>query len=266
MKYIIPLFIAAALTLVGCEKHPVTVDDDPTAKVERKILYSVNDAETRTTFDTEAEWDAMLDQFCEMSKNGYEVVFYNLDPVIHNSNMKSNSKDTHTITTSSSEEIKEWMKTMEKDGLTVKITYDKGTGTWNGIAYATAPANNTSNIIIGMWRLDCMVVAYLGSDDEITHADLFEPEEDGNIMYYTFNNDGTMTLTVTIGDSTYANGNSTWSLSNDGVLSTDLLPSGGNWNVNWITNNTLILSHRVNDTPDGDLIYQLQFEAVTTEK
>ena len=90
MKYIIPLFIAAALTLVGCEKHPVTVDDDPTAKVERKILYSVNDAETRTTFDTEAEWDAMLDQFCEMSKNGYEVVFYNLDPVIHNSNMKSN--------------------------------------------------------------------------------------------------------------------------------------------------------------------------------
>jgi hypothetical protein len=85
-------------------------------------------------------------------------------------------------------------------------------------------------------------------------------------MYYIFNSDGTILLNVNNADSVVATGNSTWTLSDNGILCSDLLPSGECWNVNWISSNTMILSHSDNDTPDGDLVYQLQFEAVATEK
>lgn len=264
MKLFPYIVLAAALVFTGCENdNPATGSD---INIERTIIYSINNIEIRSTLETEAEWDAMLDRFCELSREGKEVVFYNTDPIPHHDNVKSSTKDNnHTITTTDREELKKWMKAMEKDGLTVTVSYDDGTGTWNGTAYATAPAINTSGAITGTWRLRCMVVTQLDDNGGLISSDLFVPEEGGNTMYYTFSDDGTMSLNVTAAGSTVATGNSTWTLSDDGVLCTDLLPSDGCWNVNWISNSTLIISHQAEDTEDGELFYQLQFDIVTAE-
>ena len=79
-------------------------------------------------------------------------------------------------------------------------------------------------------------------------------------MHYTFYNDGTMSLTFNGMDGTTATDNSTWTLSNDGELCSELLPNGGCWNVNWLTDNTMIMSRVDLGTEEGDLLYQLQFE------
>ena len=61
-------------------------------------------------------------------------------------------------------------------------------------------------------------------------------------------------------DGTTATDSSTWTLSDDGILYSVLLPSGANWNVNWITPNTMILSRADLGTEEGDQYYQLQFD------
>ena len=61
-------------------------------------------------------------------------------------------------------------------------------------------------------------------------------------------------------DGTTASDNSTWTLSSDGELCSELLPSGGCWDVNWITDNTMIISRADLGTEEGDILYQLQFE------
>ena len=47
-----------------------------------------------------------------------------------------NTDWTYTVTTTDREELKAWMKEMEKAGKTVQISYDDNNGTWNGRAYA----------------------------------------------------------------------------------------------------------------------------------
>lgn len=266
MKKIFSILFAATILLAACEKHKTAVTTNSDGTVERTVIYSVGKTENRSTMETDAEWDALLDQFLVQSKNGNEVVFYNLNLTTYGGNDNSDAKDSRTITTSNREEIKAWMKQMEKEGLTVRVTYDDGTGTWNGVAYATAPSSNTSGMILGTWRLTTMIVVQNDDNEVVQNIDYFEPIEGGNMMYYIFNSDGTILLNVNNADSVVATGNSTWTLSDNGILCSDLLPSGECWNVNWISSNTMILSHSDNDTPDGDLIYQLQFEAVATEK
>ena len=41
--------------------------------------------------------------------------------------------------------MKRWMAQMEDEGMTVTVTYDPATGTWNGTAYATAPQPPVGN-------------------------------------------------------------------------------------------------------------------------
>jgi hypothetical protein len=79
-------------------------------------------------------------------------------------------------------------------------------------------------------------------------------------MYYTFHDDGTLTLTINGVGGTTATDNSTWTLSGEGELCSDLLPNGACWNVNWITDNTLIMSRSDLGTEEGNLLYQLQFD------
>ena len=117
--------------------------------------------------------------------------------------------------------------------------------------------------IIGTWQLDCMVVTQVDADGHLLGSDLYEPEYGGGTMYYTFADNGTVTMTMHGMDGTTATDNSTWSLSADGVLCSDLMPNGECWNVNWTTSNTMIISHEELGTEEGDLHYQLQFDAAT---
>ena len=252
--------LLTALAFVACTK-PDNPDGSETVAIDREIVYTVNQHESHRTLTTEAEWDAMLESFCEQAMNGGEVTFFNMNQLTYAYGTgKSAPKESSTISTADRNEIKRWMKAMEKEGRTVIVTYDYNTGTWNGTAYATAPADNTAASIIGTWHFNSMVVTTYDLNGMLTGSDLYAPEEDGGTMYYTFATDGTVTLTFESLDGNTASDSSTWTLSDDGVLTSDLLPSGIYWNVNWITASTLIISSSSLGTEEGDMYYQLQFD------
>ncbi len=257
------LLSAMTLTLVACEKTDDPAGGNaivtPVAK-ERTIIYAVSNSENRQALKTEAEWDAMLERFCDQAAAGSEVVFYNMDQTTYlHGSTKGLSKENRTINTTSREEMKAWMKEMEKEGRTVRVSYDEGSGTWHGEAYATAPANNTLGIIVDTWHFNCMVVSHVGTDGQLLGSDLYVFDENGGAMYYTFDADGNVTMTMYGIGGVTATDSASWTLSDHGVLCSDLMPNGGCWNVNWATPNTMIISREELGTDEGDLYYQLQF-------
>lgn len=129
MKNTLKIFtlIAALLTMVACEKNK--------EDALRDIVYTVDATEHRVTTHTESEWDALLEQFCDYAEDGSTVSFYNAK----NKVAKSATKDVTEFSTTSREEMKRWMAQMEDEGMTVTVTFDSNTGTWNGTAYANAP-------------------------------------------------------------------------------------------------------------------------------
>jgi hypothetical protein len=143
MKHALKIFtlIAALLTTAACEKNPESNDK------QRDITYTVGTpssswhmADTAATtvtvhLETEAEWQELLDRFCDYAEEGSEVTFYNANQIA----TKSATKDATTFSTSDREAMKRWMAQMEDEGLTVTVTFDSNTGTWNGTAYANAP-------------------------------------------------------------------------------------------------------------------------------
>ncbi len=260
-QILLPL-MTVALCLASCQKPDPSPDPLPQGNVERTIVYAVGNTENHCTLETEAAWDALLDQLCNQAEMGSEVAFYNTNYIPSVQHKKGNTpKEGTTISTTSRDEIKAWMKDMEKQGLTVRVTYDEGSGTWNGTAYATAPAESTTGTLIGTWRFNCMVVSQFDLNGELISSDLFAPDDNGGTWYYTFSDDGNVTLTINGIDGTTATDSSTWNLSDDGVLFSDLMPSGTYWNVNWITNNTMIISSANLGTMEGDnMYYQLQFD------
>ena len=153
---------------------------------------------------------------------------------------------------------------MEKQGLTVRVTYNDSTRTWHGEAYATAPTTDTDDNLIGTWRFNCMVVTQTDGNDHLLSSDLFAPEE-GSTMYYSFYNDGTLTITI-VNSIDSVSDSGTWTLSDNGELCSEMMPNGVCWNVSWITSNTMILSRSDLGTEEGNYFYQLQFDAVTSEK
>ena len=114
-------------------------DDDTEVRQERKVFYTVSEVAgipafsgTTVSLATDAEWETLLDRFCDYTLNGEQVTFYSS---VSSHQAKISAKDTPTtITTADRDALKEWMKEMEKAGKTVRITYDNGT--WNGTAYA----------------------------------------------------------------------------------------------------------------------------------
>ena len=259
------LLAALVLLTTACEKpeNPTGNGSNNSDPKERTIVYSVGETENRKTLNTDGEWDAMLDQFCNQAQAGSEVVFYNMNQTTYIQS-KGTTKTNRTINTTSRDEMKKWMKDMEKQGLTVRVTYNDTTGTWHGEAYATAPTTNTTDMIIGTWRLNCMVVTQTDANNQLVNSDLFAPFE-GSTMYYRFYSDGSMTISVVNSiDSVTDSG--TWSLTSDGELSSEMLPNGVNWNVNWISPYSMILSRSDLGTDNGNYFYQLQFDAVTTTK
>ena len=270
LRDILLLFMAITAISTGCEKQ-----DNPTenpgsyisndAAIARSIIYTVGSEESRQTLATESEWDNLLDQLCDQARKGSEVTFYNANqatlPLV---SQQGADKNNQSISTASREEIKKWMKEMEKKGLTVRVSYDNGT--WHGEAYATAPSTNTLGNIIGTWHFDSMMVSQWDSAGHLSHDNVYEPETNGGSMYYTFSSNGKVTVTVYgIGGAT-ATDSSSWSLSKEGVLNSELLPNGTDWNVSWITSNTMILSHTSIGTENGNTCCQLFFESVKISK
>ena len=141
MKTRFYILLAAVLCLAACEKNPESSDK------QRDITYTVGApssswhmADTAATtvtihLETEAEWQELLDRFCDWAEDGSEVTFYNANQIA----TKSATKDATTFSTTDREAMKRWMAQMEDEGKTVTVIYDPNTGTWNGTAYATAP-------------------------------------------------------------------------------------------------------------------------------
>ena len=134
------LLAAVALTLVACKPDPVEPTD-----VERDIVYTVDQTTTTVHLITEAEFDALLDRFCDYAEGGSTVTFYNANRV-----SKSAAKEAIVFCTTSREEMKAWMRRMEDDGKTVTVSYDPSSGTYHGEAYATAPHPQTDWVNLGL--------------------------------------------------------------------------------------------------------------------
>ncbi len=121
--------MAAVLLFAACNK------DKDDLRHERDIVYTVAEQTTTVHLATEAEWQQLLDRFCDYAEGGSSVTFRNAK-----SANKSATKEAVTYSTTDREEMKRWMAQMEDEGKTVTVTYDPATGTWNGTAYATAPS------------------------------------------------------------------------------------------------------------------------------
>ncbi len=124
-------FLTTVLIFAACNK------DKEELRHERDIVYTVAEETTTVHLTTEAEWDALLDQFCDYAEGGSSVTFRNA-----NRTTKSTTKEAVTYSTNNRDEMKRWMAQMEAEGKTVTVTYDSQTGTWNGTAYVNAASTN----------------------------------------------------------------------------------------------------------------------------
>ena len=133
--------VATALLSVGCTKcyWPEDTVRDITYTIAPATFVIDNATTTTVHLETEAEWQALLDRFCEYAEEGSEVTFYNAN---HKAT-KSTTKEAVTYSTTDREEMKRWMAQMEDEGKTVTVTYDSGTGTWTGVAYLNADSQST---------------------------------------------------------------------------------------------------------------------------
>ena len=144
------LIVVAVISLLGA-CHP---DSSTPQAVNRTIVYAVQNDDiyagsmspaVNVGLHTDDEWDALLDDFCDYVQQGNTVTFYNKANAQFLKSQtlkqrKAGAKDSHTIKTSSREEMKEWCKSMEAQGLKVVMDYDKTTGMWSGYAYALPPS------------------------------------------------------------------------------------------------------------------------------
>lgn len=119
--------LAAVICFAACEKNNEMHH-------KRDIVYTVAEETTTVHLTTEAEWQQLLDRFCDYAEGGSSVTFRNA-----NRTATSATKETVTYSTTDRETMKRWMAQMEDEGLTVTVSYDPNTGTWNGTAYANAP-------------------------------------------------------------------------------------------------------------------------------
>ena len=136
-KTSLTILLAAMLALTACTKHEETTLAPAAAEVQtgRTIVYAAGHSEGMATLKTEGEWDAMLDRLCSMAAEGNTVTFYNMGA---RANAKGVTKEEVRFTTGDRQEIKEWMKEREKEGMTVSVSYDEKTGQWSGVAHASA--------------------------------------------------------------------------------------------------------------------------------
>ena len=256
------LTLMLALSFAACGPEPVTPDDGNTDSRKRVVLYAVDDVEMQQTLETNKEWDALLDLFCSYAQEGKMVKFYNTSYTQTFSDKSNcNAKRAISFSTTNRDEMVAWMKEMEKQGRTVSVSFDSSTGRWNGMAYASNPANQTSNLILGTWKLEEMVVTPTDPNGNTQDSSYFVIGENGGALFYTFFDNDTLELTFTgIGNDITVTERALWNLTSEGELSSDLLPNSGLWNVNWITSGNLVISQTAVSQESGSHYYQLQFE------
>lgn len=173
------------LMLASCEK-----ENNPGTIQGHDIFYTVSSNAGFSSFSgttahltSEAEFDALLDRFCDYARNGEQVMFCG---TTNNSKVKGNNSSTDTptsITTSDREELKAWMKVMEKDGKTVRVTYENGT--WHGTAYANLGQENTQEAQM-----------YTGTLAFVPTPVLENPPLGGSVWAMHVGNDSTLIITV----------------------------------------------------------------------
>ena len=127
--------LTAVFALVACNKEKEDVT--PITPIhERDITYTVDSTTTTVHLTTEAEFDDLLDLFCDYAEDGSEVSFHNANI----SNAKGPSdKESVSYSTADREAMKRWMRARESEGMTVTVKYDNKTGEYVGNAYKTAP-------------------------------------------------------------------------------------------------------------------------------
>ena len=138
---LVALLAAVLCCLTACEKnqessdkqHDITYTVSPGTQTPHR-QDAENPAPVTVHLETEAEWQQLLDRFCDYAEGGSSVTFRNA-----NRTATSATKETVTYSTTDREEMKRWMAQMEDEGKTVTVTYEPTTGTWNGTAYANAP-------------------------------------------------------------------------------------------------------------------------------
>lgn len=140
---LIVALMAAMTMLASC----VDENKGTNPVAERTIVYAVDTEMSRAALKTAAEWDELLDRFCSYAIEGRTITFCNAEGASAAARQakagpragRLSADGATTITTTSRDEIKSWMKEMEKKGKTVTVTYNENNGTWSGTAYATAP-------------------------------------------------------------------------------------------------------------------------------
>lgn len=140
------LLVASALTLAACTDDPVA----PSAGTQRDIFYTVSESGDISFLSgngatvhlaDDAQWDALLDKFCDYAQNGSQVIFCGEQKTQAKG---ATDKAPTSISTADRNEIKQWMKEMEREGKTVNVTYNPDSGLWNGTAYANLGSHGTS--------------------------------------------------------------------------------------------------------------------------
>ena len=151
-------FLLMAALFAACNK------DKEELRHERDIVYTVAEETTTVHLTTEAEFDALLEQFCDWAEGGSTVTFYGTQALgtqasrLHAAGTAAYpTKEAVSFSTTDREEMKRWMAQMEDEGKTVTVTYDPATGTWNGTAYATAPSPTPDPLP----TLGCDVLTYV---------------------------------------------------------------------------------------------------------
>lgn len=244
-----------ALSYTACGPEPALPEDN-TPK-ERVIIYSVGDHENRQELKTNAQWDKFLDMVCDYAREGNEVVFYNMCQTTY---YEQPQRKSSSFSTSNHDEMIAWMKEKERQGLTVVVSYDKDTGKWNGMAYASSPTKTTAELIIGTWNFDTLTWIETDADGVPHNSEPHVPDEVFGNMLYTFSDNGMLTLTIQTPDGASYSDEAGWTLSDDGELSSPLLPNETNWNVNWISTSSMIITCNDLDSSLGNISYQMKFD------
>ena len=122
--------LATVLMFAACKPEPV--------EIERDITYSVDETTTTVHLRNDAEFDALLDRFCDYAEGGHRLSFHSTK----HSTKGSTTKDASTFSTSDREAMKRWMRQMEDAGKTVTVIYNSETGTYNGMAYTPSPSQH----------------------------------------------------------------------------------------------------------------------------
>lgn len=183
------LGILGFVGMTGCEKEQAA--DGGRQSAEREIFYTVSDGTgmsvlegTTVQVTSEEDFDTLLDRFCNYAEEGEQVMFCgNRQDAVGS---KGNASDTPTsITTTDREELKAWMKEMEKAGKTVRVTYDDNNGTWSGTAYA-----NLGEGPVEEARM------YTGTLTFVPTPLLEEPPLGGLVWAMQVGNDSTLIITV----------------------------------------------------------------------